>query len=195
MGLYHQKNGSIRQSRCHLSVGFAAALGAVAGGTLVKWLWLEKYRQQKDELAVANKEKDILYTWLLLEQKEASLGEYFAAHGLKTAAIMGMNRGGRRLFDALKNCEDVSPAYAVEQDNINAVHEILTVYRLGDDPLPKADCIVICDLSGIPEKQEALQREFAGKIVTLSEVLSWLIEEHQVKPWDGAIRDWLPEDQ
>ena len=176
-------------------LGPAVLAGAIAGGALVKRVWLEKYRKQRAELAVADKEKDILYTWLLLEQRGASLSEYFAAHSLKTIGIMGMNREGRRLFDALKNCEDISPVYAVEQDNVNAVHEILTVYRLGDDPLPKADCIVICDLSGIPEKREALRREFTGKIVTLSEVLLWLIEEHQIKPWDGAIKDWPPEDQ
>ena len=67
---------------------FAAALGALAGGALVKRLWLEKYRQKKAELALADKERDLLYTWLLLEQKGANPGEYFAAKGMKTMAIM-----------------------------------------------------------------------------------------------------------
>lgn len=168
----------------------AAALGAVGGGALVKKVWLEKYREQKQELAVANAEKDLLYTWLLLEQKGANPGEYFAARGFRTVGIMGMNREGRRLYEALKDREDVSAAYAVELDNFSAVHEHLTVYRLGDDPLPEADCIVVCDLTGVPEKREALRREFTGEIVTLTEALAWLIEAHQIKPWDGAIRDW-----
>lgn len=170
-----------------------AALGAIAGGALVKKVWLEKYREQKKELEIADKEKDLLYTWLLLEQKGANPGEYFAAHGFKTIGIMGMNREGRRLYETLKNREDVSVEYAVELDNFSAVHEHMTVYRLGDDPLPEADCVVICDIDRVPEKQEALRKEFKDEIVTMAEVLAWLIEKHQIKPWDGAIRGWPAE--
>jgi len=169
----------------------AAALGAAAGGALVKKVWLEKYRQQKEDMAVTNRERDLLYTWLLLEQKGAEPAEYFTAHGFKTIGIMGMNREGRRFYDALAGKETVTAAYAVELDNFSAVHEHMTVYRLGDDPLPSADCIVICDLTDFPEKQEALRKEFKGEIVTLAEILAWLVEEHQIKLWDGAIKDWL----
>jgi len=168
----------------------AAALGAAAGGALVKKVWLEKYRRQKQELEGANQEGDLLYTWLLLEQKGAGPAEYFDAHGFKTIGIMGMNREGRRFYDALAGKETVTAAYAVELDNFSAVHEHMTVYRLGDDPLPDADCIVICDLTNIPEKREVLRKEFRGEIVTLTEVLAWLIEKHQIKPWDGAIKGW-----
>ncbi len=174
--------------RC--TAALTAVLGATAGGALVKKVWLEKYRQQKRELENANQERDLLYTWLLLEQKGADPAEYFAVHGFKTIGIMGMNREGRRLYDALAGKENVTAAYAVELDNFSAVHEHMMVYRLGDDPLPDADCIVICDLENIPKKQEALRKEFKGEIVTLSEVLAWLIEERQIKPWDGAIKDW-----
>ena len=175
------------------SAALAAALGAVAGGILVKRVWLEKYREQKKELGIANLERDLLYTWLLLEQKGVNPGEYFAAHGFKTIGIMGMNREGRRLYETLKDREDVSAQYAVELDNFSAVHEHMTVYRLGDDPLPEADCVVICDIDHIPEKREALRLEFTGEIMTLTEVLAWLIEKHQIKPWDGAIRGWPAE--
>lgn len=168
----------------------SAALGAIAGGALVKKVWLEKYREQKRELAAANMEKDLLYTWLLLEQTRANPGEYFAARGFKTVGIMGMNREGRRLYEALRDREDVAAAYAVELDNFSAVHEHMTVYRLGDDPLPDADSVVICDIDRIAEKQEALRKEFRGEIVTLTEVLAWLIEKHQIQSWDGAIRGW-----
>lgn len=171
----------------------AAVLGAIAGGILVKKVWLEKYRKQKKELEIANTEKDLLYTWLLLEQKGANPGEYFAAHGFQTIGIMGMNREGRRLYETLKDREDVSAEYAVELDNPSAVHEYMTVYRLGDDLLPEADCVVICDIDCVPEKQEALRKEFKDEIVTLTEVLAWLIEEYQIKPWDGAIRGWPAE--
>jgi len=168
----------------------ASALGALAGGALVKKVWLEKYRRNKAELAAAGEERDLLYTWLLLEQKGAKCSEYFQAHQFKSVAILGMNREGRRFYDALKDSETVCPAYAVELDNFSAVHEHMTVYRFGDDPLPAADCMVICDLLDVPGKREAARKEFKGEIVTLAEVLAWLIEEHRIMPWDGAIKGW-----
>ena len=128
---------------------FAAVLGAAAGGALVKRVWLEKYRQQKQELASARMEKDLLYTWLLLEQKRIDLAEYFTAHGFKSIGVMGMGREGRRFFESLKDQEEADVIYAVELDHFSAVHEYLTVYRLGDDPLPEADCIVVCDLTSV----------------------------------------------
>ena len=172
---------------------FAAVLGAAAGGALVKIVWLEKYRQQKQELASARMEKDLLYTWLLLEQKRIDLAEYFTAHGFKSIGVMGMGREGRRFFESLKDQEEADVIYAVELDHFSAVHEYLTVYRLGDDPLPEADCIVVCDLTSVSSKCEALRKEFKGEIVTLSEVLAWLIEQHQIKPWEGAIKGWPAE--
>lgn len=175
------------------TVILTAALGAIAGGALVKKVWLEKYREQRKDLDSANTERDLLYTWLLLEQKGANPGEYFAAHGLKAVGIMGMNREGRRLYETLKDREYISAEYAVELDNFSAVHEHMTVYRLGDDPLPEADCIVICDIDRIPEKQEMLRLAFKGEIVTLTDVLAWLIEKHQIMSWDGAIRGWPAE--
>lgn len=168
----------------------AAALGVIAGGTLVRKVWLAKYREQKKELEIAITEKDLFYTWLLLEQMGANPGEYFASFGFKTIGIMGMNREGRFLYKALSDWKDICADYAVELDNFSAVHECMTVYRLGDDPLPEADCIVICDIDCISEKQTALRAEFKGEIVTLTEVLAWLIEKHQIKPWDGAIAGW-----
>ena len=172
---------------------FAAALGAAGGGALVKKVWLEKYRGQRSKLEAANQERDFLYTWLLLEQKSVKLEEYFLAHGYKTAAILGMNREGRRLFDAV-NGENISVVYGAEIDNLAAVHEILSVSRVGDDPLPAADCMVICDLERVPEKAAAIKTAFSGDIITLAQVLAWLLERHQIRPWDGAINGWPPDE-
>lgn len=175
-------------------LGPTVLAGAVAGGVLVKKVWLKKYRKQKNELNTTGQERDLFYTWLLLEQKGTSLLEYFSAHGYKTAAILGMNREGRRLFDALKNREEVSIAFGAEIDNLAAVHETLTVYRVGDDPLPEADCMVVCDLERVSEKIGTVKKEFRGDVVTLSQVLAWLLERHEIKPWDGAIKGWPPEE-
>lgn len=168
----------------------AVLAGAAAGGALVKKVWLDKYRRQKDELNAVARERDLLYIWLLLEQKGADLSEYFSTHGYKTAAILGMNREGRRLIDVLKKNKDISVVFGAETDNFAAVHETLTVYRVGDDPLPEADCMVVCDLERVPEKIAAVKKEFRGDIVTLTQVLAWLLERHEVNPWDGAIKGW-----
>lgn len=155
-------------------MSLTALLGAVIGGALVKTLWLEKYRQQQTELNLAEQERDLLHTWLLLEQRGVQVHELFDARGCQSVAIFGMGRTGRRLADALGGMA----AYGVELNNFGAVHERLTVYRLGDDPLPPADCMVICDMDRIEEKRAAAQREFPNDIVTLSEVLTWLSEQH-----------------
>lgn len=156
------------------TLGLAAFLGAAAGGALVKKLWREKYRKQQLELNDAGQECSLFHTWLLLEQQGVRLTEYFEAHGYQNAAVFGMGRIGRRLADALGNMA----AYGVEQDNLGAVHERLTVYRLGDDPLPPADCMVICGTERILEQQAAAQKEFPNPIVPLPEVLAWLLEQH-----------------
>ena len=170
-----------------------AVLGAVSGGVLVKKVWLEKYCRQKAELEAAGRERDLFYTWLLLEQNGVELEEYFSAHGYKTAAILGMNREGRRLFAGLKDSEMVSVVFGVEADNYAAVHETLDIYRLGDDPLPQADCVVICDLERVSEKAAAVQT--CGEPVALAQVMAWLLERHGIKPWDGAIKGWPPEER
>lgn len=151
----------------------AVLLGAAAGGALVKKLWLEKYRQQKVELNLAERERDLLHTWLLLEQRGVQVRKFFDTHGCQSVAVFGMGRTGRRLADALGNMA----AYGVELDNFGAVHKSLTIYRLGDDPLPLADCMVICDMGRVEEKQAAAQKEFPNNIVTLPEVLTWLSEQ------------------
>lgn len=168
----------------------AALAGSAAGGAAVKKLWLDKYREQASALAGARRERDLLYTWLLLEGKGAGAEEYFLSHGIRSVAVLGMNPIGRRFIDTLQKRGDVTAAYGVELDNPGAVHETLTVYRLGDDPLPAADCMVICDLERVSEKREQAQTEFPGTVVTLTELFSWLLEKHGIAPRDGAIEGW-----
>ena len=172
------------------SVLTSAFAGSLAGGALVKKVWLDKYHEQTAALAAAERERDLTYTWLLLEMRGIRLKEYMDAHGLKTVAVFGMSRIGRRAAEELGD----AAVYAVELDHFNAVHERLTVYRLGDDPLPEADCMLLCDLERVPEKLAAARREFPGTVVTLAEVLRWLLGQHKIEPRDGAVAAWPPAD-
>ena len=159
--------------------------GSICGGALVKTLWLEKYRKQKVELGAACQELEILYKMLQVKQNHAWFSEYFEARNLNTVAVLGMGREGRFLIDELAKEGKVTPAYGVEADYFGAVHETLTVYRLGEDKLPPADCLVVCDLNHAEDKAAAAKREFSGKIVTLVEILDWLMEKHGVRAWRG----------
>jgi len=150
------------------TLGFAFLLGAAAGGTVVKKLWLEKYREQKAELQISKQKCDVLYAWLHFTQSKKNLNELLKAQGYDCVSIFGMGREGRLLADVLGDMV----SYGVELDNPNAVHERFTVYRLGDDPLPPADCMIVCDLERIQEKIDIAKKEFDGSILTLQEVLA-----------------------
>ena len=171
---------------------FGAALGAMTGGALVKKLWLEKYRKQKEALAAASYERELLHILLKLKQNGVELSEYFAEHNLQSVAVLGMGREGRYLLDELAKAEDVAASYGVEADYLGSVHETLIVYRLGEDRLPPADCLAVCDLNRAEEKMALAQDEFSGRIVALEEVLLWLMEANKIKPWKGQSTSGRP---
>jgi len=150
------------------TLGFVALLGAAAGGAVVKKLWLKKYREQKAELQTSEYESDLLYTWLRFTQSKKNLNELLKAQGYNSVSIFGMGREGRLLAYVLGDIV----SYGVELDNPNTVHERFTVYRLGDDTLPPADCMIVCDLERVQEKIDAAKKEYDGSILTLSEVLA-----------------------
>lgn len=145
-----------------------AMIGAIGGGLLVKRLWMEKYRVQTEQLKNTNQERDLLRDWLQLSCKGEPCKEYFLKRGFQRVGIFGMNWEGRLLAELLGDLA----VYGVELDNYNSVHERFLVYRLGDDTLPQADCIVICDLTQISEKQSRIRKEFSGEVLTLQEFLS-----------------------
>lgn len=159
--------------------------GAVAGGALVKKLWLDKYCKQKAELVAASYERELLHILLKLKQDGVRLSEYFAEHNLQSAAVLGMGREGRYLLDELAKEQEITTAYGVEADYLGSVHETLIVYRLGEDKLPPADCLVVCDFVRTEEKIALAEKEFSGKIVTLEEVLEWLLDRHGIRRWRG----------
>lgn len=168
-----------------------ALLGGAVAGALVKKLWLSKYQKQAQRLAGAEAERDLLYTWLLLKQKEVPLTEFFKAQGSQRLAVLGMGRIGRRFVEEVrKDAGPVSVEYGIEADVLGAVHEELAIYRLMDDPLPAADCMVVCDLEGTAEKVATVRREFSGEVVTLAHVMAWLLKRHGIESRDGAIDGW-----
>ncbi len=164
---------------------FGAMAGAVASGVLVKKLWMEKYRKQKAELAAAGYERELLHILLKLKQNDVELSEYFTKHNFRSTAVLGMGREGRYLLDELAKEQEITTAYGVEADYLGSVHETLIVYRLGEDKLPPADCLVVCDLVRTGEKADMAEEEFSGKIVLLEDVLEWLLDRHNIKKWRG----------
>lgn len=166
-------------------LGTSVLLGAICGGKVVKKMWLEKCREQHKEFIVASYERDILYTCLKLKQQGVRFSEYFIEHSLQSIAVLGMGMEGRYLLDELLNEKQVNVTYGVEADYLGSVHETLTVYRLGEDLLPPADCIVVCDVNQKGKKILAAQKEFLGTVITLEKVLEWLMDRHKIQPWRG----------
>lgn len=153
----------------------AVSLGAIAGGLAVKKLWLEKYRQQRMELECTEQERELLRVWLQAEQEGRACAATLADRGYQKVAILGMNWEGRLLADMLGD----AAAYGVEWENFGAVHPHLTVYRLGEDPLPSADCLVICNLENLTEKTTLAKKEFRGEVITLMQLLEWTSGQHE----------------
>lgn len=169
--------------------GGMALLCATAGGVLVKNLWRKKYAAQGVLLRRSVQERDMLRAWLLLKQQGARLEEYFVETGCRTVAVLGMGWEGRRAIEELGDMA----AYGIEIDQPGAVHERLTVFRLGDDPLPPSDCVLICDLERMAEKRAAVQAAFSGEVVSLVQVLFWLQEKYHLGLRDGVPEGWPPE--
>lgn len=145
---------------------FAYLLGAAVGSVTVKKLWVEKYRGLKGKLARSEQERELLYDWLRLERQGNPLAGYFTAHGYKRVAVLGMGHIGRLVADALGEMA----VYGVEQTNFGAVHERLTVYRLGEDLLPPADSMIICDCAITPGQLAAAKEAFPGDTVMLAQL-------------------------
>ena len=170
----------------YLSICFMAGIfGAVCGGSLVRKLWLEKHRKQKAELSAVCHERELLYNLLKLKQNHVSFSEYFTAHGMQTVAVLGMGREGRYLLDELAKEKGAVPVYGVEADYLGSVHETLTVYRLGEDALPSADCLVVCDLNRTEDKMVRAEREFPAEVLVLEDIVHWLMEKHKIRTWQG----------
>lgn len=140
--------------------------GSIAGGMLAKKVWIEKYHAQTAELAEAERERDVLYSWLSVKEKGRSLTDYFDEHHLKRVAVLGMNRLGRLAIDELGE----RAVYGIEAENFAAVHERLTVYRLGEDELPEADCVLVCDLKYAGSGKDA-RPLLCGETISLAEAL------------------------
>ena len=115
--------------------GFAGALaGAVAGGVLVKKVWLKKYRRQKGELDAVSRERDLLHTWLLLEQKGKDLWETLARPGKKlrpgSRVVFGDGLLVGEVTDTLEGGNRLV-RFRYEGDSFFAVLD-----RIGQMPLP-----------------------------------------------------------
>lgn len=177
-------------------LAISALCGAISAGIIVKKVWIDKYKLQNEKLSFSEKERKIWYTWFLIEQKGFSCLDFFVKYNYKTIAVYGMNGLGRCLVDYLiVDSKDIFVKYAVEKDKPSAVHEKLKVYRMGDDKLPKADCIVICDLNHVHEKHQELKESgFKGKVVSFSDILMYIINKNNICSRDGLISDWYSND-
>lgn len=169
---------------------YSLATAAVAYGTgkLVKTLWKEKYRQEEALLDKSQKSSSLYYHWLLLKQNNIGLCEFFTEKEIKTVAVLSLSPPGRRLIEELSG-SDVNVVYAIEQDNPSAVHERLDVLRLGDDPLPMVDAVIVCSLYDFGAIQAEIEKELGNgcRVFALETVIAETLENHALRHRDGVL--------
>lgn len=171
------------------SVAFVMALTtAVAGGAVVKHVFKKELEKKTSENKLLDKTYALYYHWLLLRQNGINISDYFIENGLENIAVFDLSPQGRRFIDELKET-DINVLYAIEKENLAAVHETLQVLRLHDDELPKCDAVIVCSLNNFNGIEEELKKELGedSKIISLGDILLSLIESNSIDSSKGAL--------
>ncbi|MCI1965462.1 MAG: hypothetical protein LKJ17_04925 [Oscillospiraceae bacterium] len=164
----------------------AAALGA---GALVKYLWKQKYREENKLVKQNEKKYWLYYHWILLKHHRVGLDQYFQNREIHSVAVMDLSPQGRQLISEIEGT-NVTVSYAIEKENLAAVHETLQVLRLHEDALPKVDAVVLCSLNDVKRVSEEVTREVNAecKVIALETVILDSLKDNHLGFQDGVLR-------
>lgn len=157
-----------KRSNTVIATLLSAAMGAVAGGAVVKTSSTKSIEEKQEVL----KKVHVLYCafdrWLQIRQAGKTLAEYFQKNNYKTIAVYGMKELGERLVDELEN-SGIKVCYAIDKnaDNIYSVVDIVTP----DDDLEPVDVIVVTAIYYYDEIVDVLSKKVDCPIVSLEDVL------------------------
>ena len=144
-------------------------VGAVAGVVVASNLNGKQITQKSEKLDKFKGYYNLLNQWLFLKQAGKSLEEYFVKNGYKTVAIYGMGEMGNRLYDELKNSQEIEMSFAIDKNAASAYSE-LEVLELEDD-LPQVDVIVVTATFAYEEIEKKLNERIDYPIVSLEDVV------------------------
>lgn len=144
-------------------------LGVAAGGMAANKIFRLKETKKDGKIDKFKGYYQLLNQWLILKQEGKLLDKYFVDNGYKTVAIYGMGEMGNRLYDELKNSEEVQVKYAVDQNKASIYSELELLAM--EDEMPEADVIVVTATFAFYEIEKELSEKVAFPIVSLEDIV------------------------
>lgn len=143
--------------------------GAVAGAAVVSKLSGNAVEEKSGKVDKFKGYYNMLNQWLILKQEGKSLEKYFTDNGYKTVAIYGMGEMGNRLYDELKDSQNVEVKYAIDK-NAMSTYSDLDVKEM-EDELPVVDVIVVTATFAFDEIETELHEITNYPVVSLDDVV------------------------
>lgn len=111
----------------------------------------------------------IMNKWIKLRDAAASMEKYLVDHGYTKIAIYGMGELGMRLYETLKDSEQVKIVYGIDK-LMKAPVKGVEVYK-PDDELPEANVIIISATFDFSAIKKSIADKVDYPIISLEEVV------------------------
>lgn len=132
-------------------------------------------RLKNNRLKDVNKKEDkyrlyykVLNKWLKIKNDGKSLSLYFSNNNINKIAIYGMGELGNRLYEELKNNEDILVIGGIDKD-VDKTAEI-KIYSL-DETLPEIDAIIVTAIFEFDEIKNKLERVTNASILSIEDIV------------------------
>ena len=106
--------------------------------------------------------------WMMLKQKNYSIGDYLRKKGYHQIAIYGMSHMGLNLLEELKT-QDIQVIYGIDRNSDNLCTDIKTISP--DETLEKVDAIIVTCIDHFAEIEERLSKDVGCPILSLEDII------------------------
>lgn len=144
-------------------------VGVIGGVSAISTLTKKQILQKTQKIDKFKNYYNILNQWLVLKQEGKSLEQFFIDNKYKTVAIYGMGELGNRLYDELKDSNNIQVKYAIDRNAASTYAEI-EILEL-EAGLPEVDVIVVTAVFAFDEIEEELKKKVECQIVSLNDVV------------------------
>lgn len=111
--------------------------------------------------------------WLRIKEDNKSLVSYFEKNGYKNIAIYGIGILGRHLITELEQDDNINIVYGIDRRKKESEYKFPIVWL--DQELPKVDLIVVTVIHDYEPVSKDIHSQYSGKIVSLKEIIDWVI--------------------
>lgn len=144
-------------------------VGVIGGVSAISTLTKKQILQKTQKIDKFKNYYNISNQWLVLKQEGKSLEQFFIDNKYKTVAIYGMGELGNRLYDELKDSNNIQVKYAIDRNAASTYAEI-EILEL-EAGLPEVDVIVVTAVFAFDEIEEELKKKVECQIVSLNDVV------------------------